>query len=1688
MKKYRKFLSLFMALVMFLGVNLPFTNNVQAAVMTEVAADINLTWEQSKKIKDIIAISKREDKNNEVVLSWDYGEVAGNAYNGDYLFTYNPEDGKEIQIIITKGDGITKISYRVKNLITDKFEEGSLAAYDEKGEKAVYYLYDETDKNWKQEEASSNIWQNAETDGYKESDNIFSAPAGVKVEAFTGYGSVASAVYGADITLNKDTAVAFKYNGNLITAKWQAGSSDGKIYLGLENIDSNKIYNFNVHCEKGTEKYNEYIQVLRALDFKIQPYAQLVIDKTAEPDNYPGREQELKVEIALPQVWDEVTKTYSDTKKYKDDRGYEGLNSNLILKVSETTTKSINFIIDNIYEENSAPKSIGTIELQAGKLDDASSYIVTKGGKRYYSFKISGDGLDPSILYHSHSMTVGAIYNGSGSATELSRLKTTNYKIDKEIPHTYLKYDSITQSDGQRVLMVTPYNANGSYYVHRSTSPDALEGEDSRIAKYEYSVLGGTNTIIIPISNTNNYYYRIEFEYEMGSIFSQILLDNPDGSEYLKTPVLEIPTYKIITETSTQNTIEKVRVVLKWQAGNTAVLKKILDRGQPVTYTFLKTPFSAREGAYAEFLKVEIEKKGENDFGVKLITDDASMNQEVKLLDKWGEYETGHLTSTSVTEEGKEVIESNFTIVLEYEIHNEENLSVRDEPSKIFYYPSIYYVKMRGSYFDVDNIQFYTPYCTPVNITLDANAKALLSPPQEVKVTDVTAKTFKVQWDTMGEELYGDYLEANNCELQENGVQANLFITEKNVINTESSQQLDYFDDEKNRENIVNIPFSSILTGETDDNGNRILDLSNYISDLRAGKMLKITGITQESNEEGTDVNTQVLKITGLDKNTIYYTAMSTLLKVINKLDDTTEDRISDSISTIISFTTKKEDVLDGPNPDEVPPVSPSDFRVDKDAEVTPTKVTLIWSEIEDTPSINSVEIKKEYQLVRTEIKVDEKLLSKRNEFEEFYEEDLSELSETQKRAWRTDSLVKQPENLYLYDDETKVFKVLESNEDYAYEYEKRNPTLEFVDYTLMPNRIYYYYIRTVRMAKNQTTGEWEDLAFSSWEPLTYTTQPVTAPIGLKLERNETYFKYDKETEAVVSFFAAIPAGTTMEEIANLYPLEYAIMKDGEEWQIGTMEVTDSKVFKDGNEEKEGYRHFVYKITGLEQGKGYTVKVRMKARINDESEEVALYDVSLYSNTVQFRTNMNQEDYDTEVKTNKWLELFDEKVMELSQKNYWLIENSSKNYEVIYRTNTFAGELQKAISSIYNFEAENQSRQVYYIPSLALENMNDAGIGVMLSKDGMQATIRANSIDVNDTQAIKDVLEDINAKDARDYYVRIEATWSTVEKINNLEALSEQLELEMDVISTKDMEKTLDAKFVKMFEKAIRGSSSQTEVRRELAEDIENAIKDGDSNEILYQLVMEAVDEVYEEIMDDIDDEFDDNTEDYYSIDTLQKNIIITDEISSNNTVSGYVKNGTLWNAIDTNSYSNKKSFEINKLGVFIFAGKEINIPDVNGIEASESVKNLIAKYGLDDYLGKDIIDTNADATRYMAIGCTARIAGASSTQNETAYLKSKGIKASSAKLYNDITNQEAIYFVMALYEIKTGTKVETIRITNYNNSEFLNGVDSAYKKSVQAAIQLGIFDDVSIGANDSISIAVYLDYLGKLDNKINLK
>jgi hypothetical protein len=172
--------------------------------------------------------------------------------------------------------------------------------------------------------------------------------------------------------------------------------------------------------------------------------------------------------------------------------------------------------------------------------------------------------------------------------------------------------------------------------------------------------------------------------------------------------------------------------------------------------------------------------------------------------------------------------------------------------------------------------------------------------------------------------------------------------------------------------------------------------------------------------------------------------------------------------------------------------------------------------------------------------------------------------------------------------------------------------------------------------------------------------------------------------------------------------------------------------------------------------------------------------------------------------------------------------------------------------------------------------------------------------------------------------------------------------------------------------------------------------------------------------------------------------------------------------------------------GAYVFTSASDDYPGVAEMPNGRIIAGLIERFGLGDYIGRgQSFDPKNAATVRMVAGVMAKIAGVPSSIDPITYLRQKGYSYTPANGYAAATNEQTLYMLMALYEIKSGTKISGYTIRNYGAISGITNLDVRYKESVHVAFDMGV--GTIKDAKAAVTTADLLQLIGKLNAVIKL-
>ncbi len=1031
-------------------------------------------------------------------------------------------------------------------------------------------------------------------------------------------------------------------------------------------------------------------------------------------------------------------------------------------------------------------------------------------------------------------------------------------------------------------------------------------------------------------------------------------------------------------------------------------------------------------------------------------------------------------------------------------------------PPIYFEYPNIYFLTVNTYELDRGDGQGYVSSIggsTFESITLNDVTDKEVPPPQSLEIQNVTNKSFDIEWLLSGEGLK-EYLADiyTTSELQDiadnigddgngtNNLDAyyNVYIgtSESFMNNTFSKYPLpdtlntgtptrtgtSYVINSKNLSNPYNL-YASDYT-YTDESGNTITNTadSNGTSTLPIDILRKTNGIVMVShypiyNEQlstgdyNADTYTalqdvysaktniaNMLSVYGLDKNKKYYV----YLDLVVENQETLTSRVvkSSMLSPLVGETTLSD--IDVPEDKYKVPPSPVLSLINTAVD----SVKLGWSAVVVTDSSgNKSQI--EYDILRLQgSQLDDKYLTTKDSFSTTWENYLpTKLND--KKGYRTNILDKD-QNILEYDEKTKTFV---ATDDATLD----SSVISFLDNGLDPNKVYFYYVRSVRVTTD-TDGN-EILVYSNWSKISATTKNVQSPTNLII--NTIYPNYDPKTEVVLNFDAPI---IDTSKIGVAYDLYYSVKEDGGNWSEPIL--MDPATLRSGaTGTTDTVTNFNYKISKLKNGTSYTFRVRMHDRTTGAN--------SLYSNEAKAKTDIDQDDYDNDKEIGNWEDFILDKLQEMMNENYWVINETYGQKDVVYREEKFPSIINSTTNSFVTLiPAKDTAINNYYIPAKSYDLLNNSGLGLKILYKNTEFYLTPKAL----SDALSAAKKDVEKNNIKDYYIKISVSGYASGAINGESCLSDVMTF--DIVTT-GFETTAKA-FEKEAYNELLSLLTDNENIEELIEDITKYVEDGKSDLEIQELVYAALPDIKEDLLKEINTNF----VDYLAGSKYNNKITRLDgqlavsllNVSSDTNANAYYRVNENWLLKNVLSFGNARTFTTSDIGIFVFTGKILTLPGLDNLVYGNTIKDLFIKYGLDAYLGSgNTFNASQKLTGQMVMGTSAKLMGMTSLEDPVTFLKAKNINASERVSRNNVKGGDMIYYLMKVYENRTGTNIENINITNYAATSNMKGLTSQNKKSVQMAAQIGLVRDPKFNANYEMTVKDFLYYLNRLNELTSL-
>jgi hypothetical protein len=553
--------------------------------------------------------------------------------------------------------------------------------------------------------------------------------------------------------------------------------------------------------------------------------------------------------------------------------------------------------------------------------------------------------------------------------------------------------------------------------------------------------------------------------------------------------------------------------------------------------------------------------------------------------------------------------------------------------------------------------------------------------------------------------------------------------------------------------------------------------------------------------------------------------------------------------------------------------------------------------------------------------------------------------------------------------------------------YNAENDPVFLYDLNLVPNRLYYYYVRTVRYV--DVPGEGWRAIYSVWSSTAVTTSVIKPVENLRVEPNRSGANYDAnydpQTQILVGFDAPV---SLAEWQGGAFVFRYELMDESGAWSVERdFTAADFRyVTQAAGVGLTGYTRFIMKISGLSPGTSYTLRVRIYDTANRDS--------SLWSNLVRFRTEMDQDDYDDQKHVNDWLEYLRKLLADLLKDPYWLARESETALTAAYRQTMFNNLLIAAPDGMIDLYtgAGGAREAVYYIPITSVRQAVAANKGIRIAFADGDVILSPGFINLGYNNSIKTMAEYMRTNDRgiMDYFVRITITSARpVGTVEGETPLGSTRTVQMTAVGANTSLGDWDDDLFAQFAELVADTVDDEDIREELTE----MVHDKETSQEIIAYIETLIEGLRGEMMDIVRDDLRTSGILTSRHDTAfaqaDSPMVVTlkSADASSSVVSGYYFAATGWTRQTVLDYGAAKAMRVSAMGTYVFTGRTLNVPGIGDTRQGGDITDLIARYGLDDYLGRDSINLNANATRYMVAGCISRMAGAPKTADPLTWL-----------------------------------------------------------------------------------------------------
>ena len=821
----------------------------------------------------------------------------------------------------------------------------------------------------------------------------------------------------------------------------------------------------------------------------------------------------------------------------------------------------------------------------------------------------------------------------------------------------------------------------------------------------------------------------------------------------------------------------------------------------------------------------------------------------------------------------------------------------------------------------------------------------------------------------------------------------------------------------------------------------------------------------------------------GLDKNQTYFIAVDLVVRESNPNPIFAANPLGgDSITSVIAITTAGDP--DVPHPGDMIPPAP--------IIVEPIEGSSTWAEVRwHRHNYNPLLEIFEYEIIR--VRNEQIATPMTGEFAPIFnaiEPQNINPDLLNKIGWRTNLTmpplpVNNSNRLLVFNESTSVFRALTGAEVDAefWVYNDDDASYHILrDNSIRPNQIYFYYIRTRRTLRDENGDPVpSSTRYSNWERATITSTPVDAPQNLRLAFDEygrlpNSRPYDRRHEVIIAFEAAV-------NLAAGDRLFFSFREGDGPWSDDIEFVTSRTPFVSQlimpppvNIDDAGFITFMYRITGLAPGRDYAFRVRAQD---------AAGALSLYTNILIYRTNMDQGDFDDENRLNDWNERLNNELDRLARQPNFVLTDNNSVFTTWYRPSMFDGLIRGTPDVTITLPSGTATTSIFYMPQSVIQAANRANKGFRVVRNNIEVMIPPRAVSTPDNDVVREMDRRVRERDIADYYVRIMITWN--DALNAPAGINHTVNISFAGVGSIVNIAALEREMNSIMLGAIASAQENTNLQAQLRDMIRNRV----SSEDMIKYIDSVVRDVKNGVAADLNRRMVNTRTAPVSLQTLDRAFFI----SVQNIAQGTAANGFFyesgaagaagWRPRETMTLGNGRGIQASATGLYGFDVRELLLPNIGTVQNAPTATGIVARYGLDIHLGEFNLDRNM--SRDQVVNSVAAVMGMPRGGNGYDFLRNRGYNVSNRNGGGNISTQEAIHIVMMLYEVRANVRVSAIQIRNQAATANIAGIDNTFRPSIRAAFELGIFTDRNMRPNDPINLRDFLQMLTNMDARVRL-